>query len=130
MIPPALVKRALREINRQLGLATGGVEPFRGKIFTSASEVLDLFRNSLLPGLCEQLLGNSRGVGNGHDDEKTNSNSVVMNAEAFKQQLSSAQPALRFPGDLWFVYSIQLIQSLHELSLSFTPRYLDSVFLF
>jgi hypothetical protein len=78
VVAPALVRAALREVNRQLG--AGSPDAFRAKTFAASAVVNALFNDSALPAVCAALLG-------------------PLPAGAVYSQ-TGAQLALRFPGDL------------------------------
>mmetsp|Transcript_28452 Transcript_28452/g.37187 ORF Transcript_28452/g.37187 Transcript_28452/m.37187 type:complete len:709 (-) Transcript_28452:570-2696(-) len=74
-----LVNEALKEINRQIGQSTSGVDKFKAKSFPKHPSITNLFNKSALPFLLEILLGKNR-------------------SGSLPKQ-STGQLALRFPGD-------------------------------
>ena len=77
LVPEVLVREALREANRQIGLSAAGVEQFRSKSFPRHSAVNDLFNRTVLAPLLQRLLGYPEAP-----------------------RMWEGQWALRFPGDL------------------------------
>jgi hypothetical protein len=79
-VPPDIVRRALKEVNRQIGVSSTGTDKFKAKLFATNDAVLDLARQSKIPFVLAELLGGD--------------------AAEYREQLESGQIALRFPGDL------------------------------
>ena len=79
-IAPELVRAALREINRELGSASGGSDAFKAKTFAHHPAIVDLVKRSSAPYLLAELLGGT--------------------PEYYRTQITTGQLALRFPGDL------------------------------
>jgi hypothetical protein len=73
---PALVRRAIQEINREVGSSGQSVDSFKAKSFPSHPAITGLFNDSMVPHILQRLLGG--------DSPYT---------------LGSGQLALRFPGD-------------------------------
>lgn len=76
-VPPAVIERGLKEINRQLGSSASSPDVFRAKIFPNHIHITDLFNESILPYVVETLLG----------------------PKGSPYMMGSGQIALRFPGD-------------------------------
>jgi len=65
--------------NRAIGASSGGADAFKAKTFANHPSITSLFNSSVLPLLCQELLGQSPGGG-------------------YRQE--RGQLALRFPGDM------------------------------
>ena len=73
---PELVRRAIQEINRQVGNSGQAVDAFKAKTFPSHPAITGLFNNSMIPHILQKLLGGPS-----------------------PYRIGSGQLALRFPGD-------------------------------
>ena len=78
-IPPDVVRNAMIEINRELGLSSTTTDQFKAKTFAKHPAVLNLIKQSMAPIICAELLGGT--------------------ADSYRQQIGGGQLALRFPGD-------------------------------
>ncbi|GMH85605.1 hypothetical protein TrVE_jg5190 [Triparma verrucosa] len=79
VVDEELIESALREINREMGQATGSNDQFKAKTFAKEAAITDLFNQSSIPYVMELLLGPKVGGG--------------------KYSQPGGQLALRFPGD-------------------------------
>ncbi|CAE7703756.1 unnamed protein product [Symbiodinium sp. CCMP2456] len=79
VVPRELVLAARKEINRQLGTATGGTDQFKAKTFPRRPEITNLVNSSGLPIILRRLLGPR---------------------DSGPYRVESGQIALRFPGDM------------------------------
>ena len=78
-IPPQVVREAMTEINRELGLSSTTTDEFKAKTFAKHPAVKNLIKQSMAPFICAKLLGGT--------------------PDYYREQISQGQLALRFPGD-------------------------------
>ncbi|CAE7227719.1 ATG26, partial [Symbiodinium sp. KB8] len=86
VVPRELVLAARKEINRQLGTATGGTDQFKAKTFPRRPEITNLVNSSGLPIILRRLLGPR---------------------DSGPYRVESGQIALRFPGDMCIKDSVE-----------------------
>jgi hypothetical protein len=78
-IPPDVVRAAMAEINRELGMSSTTTDQFKAKTFAKHPAVRSLINQSMAPFICAELLGGT--------------------ADSYRGQIGAGQLALRFPGD-------------------------------
>ena len=78
-IPSNIVREAMIEINRELGLSSTTTDQFKAKTFAKHPAIKALINQSMAPYICAELLGGT--------------------PDSYRAQISNGQLALRFPGD-------------------------------